>query len=67
MLPFWGKSKLRSGLPVMVLALAASQRAEGREERHVGPVSWKGEGRGKPNVTGSLGRCVENRLLKGHV
>ena len=24
-------------------------RAEGRGERHVGPVPWKGEGRGKPD------------------
>ena len=40
-------------------------RAEGREERHVGPVPWKGEGRGKPDVIASLGRCAENRLLKG--
>ena len=42
-------------------------RTEGRGERHVGPVPWKGEGRGKPYVIVSLGRCVENRLLKGHV
>ena len=42
-------------------------RAEGREERHVGPVPWKGEEKGKPDVIVSLGRCVENRLLKGHV
>ena len=42
-------------------------RAEGRGERHVGPVPWKGEGTGKPDVIVSLGRCVENRLLKGHV
>ena len=40
---------------------------ESRGERHVGPVPWEGEGRGKPDVTGSLGRYVENRLLKGHV
>ena len=37
-------------------------RAEGRGERHVGPVPWKGEGTGKPDVIVSLGRCVENRL-----
>ena len=42
-------------------------RAEGREERHVGPVPWKGEEKGKPDVIVSLGRWVENRLLKGHV
>ena len=42
-------------------------RAEGRGERHVGPVPWKGEGRGKPDVIASLGRCAENTLLKGHV
>ena len=42
-------------------------RAEGGGERHAGPVPWKGEGRGKPNVIVILGRCVENRLLKGHV
>ena len=40
-------------------------RAEGQGERHVEPVPWKGEGRGKPNVIASLIRCVENRLLKG--
>ena len=43
------------------------KRAEGRGERHVGPVPWKGEGRGKPDVIATLGRCVENRLLKEHV
>ena len=42
-------------------------RAEGGGERHAGPVPWKGEGRGKPDVIVSLGRCVENRLLKGCV
>ena len=42
-------------------------RAEGRGERRVGPVPWKGEGRGKPDVIVSVRRCVENRLLKGHV
>ena len=41
-------------------------RAEGQGEMHVGPVPWKGEGRGKPDVIVSLGRCVENRLFKGH-
>ena len=41
-------------------------RAEGRGERHVGPVPWKREGREKPDVIASLRRCVENRLLKGH-
>ena len=25
-------------------------RAEGRGERHIGPVPWKGEGREKPDV-----------------
>ena len=40
-------------------------RAEGQGERHVGPVPWKREGRGKPDVIVSLGRCVENRLFKG--
>ena len=43
------------------------KRAEGRGERHVGPVPWKGEGRGKPDVIATLRRCVENRLLKEHV
>ena len=42
-------------------------RAEGRGEKHVGPVPWKGERRGKPDMIVSLGRCVENRLLKGHI
>ena len=42
-------------------------RAEGGGERHVGLAPWKGEGRGKPDVIVSLGRGVENRLLKGHV
>ena len=38
----------------------------GSRERHVGPVPWKGKGRGKPDVIASLRRHVENRLLKGH-
>ena len=42
-------------------------RVEGRGERHVGPVPWKEERRGKPDVIVSLGSCVENRLLKGRV
>ena len=42
-------------------------RAKGRGEMRVGPVPWKGEGRGKPDVIVSLRRCVENRLLRGHV
>ena len=29
-------------------------RAEGRGERHVGPVPWEGKGRGKPDVIASL-------------
>ena len=40
-------------------------RTEGGGERHAGPVRWKGEGRGKPDVIASLGRCAENRLLTG--
>ena len=39
-------------------------RAEGQGERHVGPVPWEGEGRGKPNVTANLGRCGE-QTVKG--
>ena len=42
-------------------------KAEGRGERHVGLAPWKREGRGKPDVIVSLGRYVENKLLKGHV
>ena len=42
-------------------------RAEGRGESHVGPVPWKGEGREALDVIVSLERCVENKLLKGHV
>ena len=38
-------------------------RAEDRGEKLVGPVPWKGEGRGKPDVIVRLRRCVENRLL----
>ena len=39
-------------------------RAEGQGEKHV-PVPWKWEERGNSEVIVSLGRCVENRLLKG--
>ena len=40
-------------------------RAEGAGERHVGLVPWKGEGRGKPDVTVKSWKVCREQTVKG--